>query len=162
MSYSHSPQHTHAHKETSTTDSQILELRFFSCFILLHVTRGGVLGSLSLSFSLSLPVTLSCLPSALPVNSQLIFLLTWTVMHFCFPNVLALPLLPAVLRVLPYLSPPLPPHLEKICLTNRRPGKLALLSFLSIAPISSLLLSSISPSVRCPIERTHAHPQIHT
>lgn len=66
--------------------------------------------SLLLSVCLLLSVTLSCLlPSTLPVNSQLIFLLTRTVMHFCFLNVLALPLLPPALRVLPYLSfPPSP------------------------------------------------------
>lgn len=83
-----------------------------TCFFLLNVTRRGFLAylSLSLSFCPSLSVTLlpSLLPSALPVNSQLIFLLTWTVMHFCFSECvstsstssrslsLALPLLPSL------------------------------------------------------------------
>lgn len=60
--------------------------------------------SLSLYFfllvSLSLPLSVLPFhppPPALPVNSQRIFLLTWTVMHFCFLNVLALPPLPLIL-----------------------------------------------------------------
>lgn len=68
---------------------------FFSCFFLLNVTARDFLASLFLCLSFS--VTLSCLPFALPVNSQLIFLLTRTVMHFCLLNVLALPVLPPVL-----------------------------------------------------------------
>jgi len=132
------------------------------------MSRGGCLSlSLSLYLLLSLCLSLSVTtPSslALPVNSRLILLLTSTVMHFCFfPDVLALPPLP-----------PLPPHPES-CLTSPLlprpsgkisvsliggPGKLALLSFLSILPASSLPLSS--PSARCPMERTPAHPQIQT
>lgn len=107
----------------------------------------GFLAYLTLSFFLfvSLSNSLShCsppLPSALPVNPLLIFLLTWTVMYFCFLNVLALPLLPPHPPSLALPSPALPPHLEKICLTNRRPGKLALLSFLSLC-----LSLSLSPT----------------
>lgn len=114
------------------------------------------------AFCLPLSVSLSCLPSALPVNSLLFFLLAWTVMHFCFSECVSTSYTSSRSQSSCFTTPPLPPHLEKICLTNRTPGKLAPLSFLSIAPVSSLLFSSISPSERCPIERTRAHPQIHT